>query len=135
MNNKNYQKALVVLLVSMISACATSPKTNDGASNSVAKEKTEEKIIGNIPSGSPFSKIEIGMSIKQVHDIIGEPTDTKNYVTGKAFIPFYYGSDRSRLENFYKGQGRLIFTGSGIGGSNFKLHTIIYDSSENGYNG
>lgn len=132
MNNKNYQKTLVLLLVSMLSACATSPKPNEDASNSVA---TEEQIIGTIPPGSPFSKIEIGMSIKQVHDIIGEPTDSKNYVTGKAFIPFYYGSDRSRLENFYKGQGRLIFTGSGIGGSNFKLHKIVYDSSENGYNG
>lgn len=118
----------------MISACATTSETKGSGSKSAAKETAEEQIVGDIPAGSPFSKIKIGMSIKQVHDIIGQPTDTHNYITGKTFIPYYYGSDRSRLEDLYKGQGRLIFTGSGFGGTNYKLHKIIYDASEGGYN-
>ena len=36
--------------------------------------------------------------------------------TGKAWIPFYFGSDRYRYEVVYKGQGRLLFaSGAGFG--------------------
>ncbi len=31
------------------------------------------------------------------------------------------------------GQGRIIYTGAGIGGVNFHVHDIVYDPSEDGY--
>ncbi|MDD2558429.1 MAG: hypothetical protein RBR43_00275 [Desulfuromonadaceae bacterium] len=93
------------------------------------------QIIGEIPSSSKFDKISLGMSMKQVSDLIGPPTDTKYYMTGKAFIPFYLGHDRSRFETLYKEEGRITFTGSaGIGGSGYKVYQIIYDPTEDGYN-
>jgi hypothetical protein len=90
--------------------------------------------MGVIPAGSPFSKLKIGMSSKQAHDLIGEPTDTANHMTGKMFIPFYFGSDTMRLEELYKGQGRIIYTGAGISGVNFRIYQIEFDPTEDGYN-
>ena len=49
----------------------------------------EGEIVGRPTPGSKFSQIKIGMSIKQVTDIVGQPTDQGAYITGKAFIPFF----------------------------------------------
>jgi hypothetical protein len=74
------------------------------------------------------------MPLQQVKDIAGQPTDQGAYITGKAFIPFYYGSDRYRFELLYKGQGRLIFAGGSVGDyTNGHLIWIIYSPSEGGY--
>jgi hypothetical protein len=73
----------------------------------------EGEVTGKPAPGSKFTQLQIGMPMKQVTDIVGDPTDQGAYVTGKAFIPFYFGSDRHRYELAYKGQGRLIFAGRG----------------------
>jgi hypothetical protein len=91
------------------------------------------EISGVPAANSRFAKLKIGMSQKQVADLIGEPTDQGAYVTGKAFIPFYFGSDRSRWEMIYKGQGRLIFSNQSGFGSGFYLTWIIHNSNEPGY--
>ena len=94
----------------------------------------EGEITGNPARNSKFTRLQIGMSAKQVTDLAGPPTDQGAYVTGKAFIPFYFGSDRHRFEMTYKGQGRLIFAGGGMGeytGGN--LIWIIHNANESGY--
>ena len=74
------------------------------------------------------------MGIRQVEDLCGPPTDQGAYITGKAFIPFYFGSDRTRFELVYKGQGRLIFAGGGLGDfSSGNLIWIIHSATESGY--
>ena len=74
------------------------------------------------------------MGMKQVTDLIGQPTDQGTYITGKAFIPFYFGSDRYRYELVYKGWGRLIFAGGSMGNiSGGNLFWIINSASEPGY--
>jgi hypothetical protein len=90
-------------------------------------------IFGNPPKNSPFSKLSIGMSQKQVMDTIGPPTDQKAYVTGKAFIPFYYGADRYRSEFRYKGQGVITFAGGGGFSTVATVFRVIYNPSESGY--
>ena len=50
----------------------------------------------------------------EVTDLIGPPTDTNHYVTGKAFIPYYFGDDTTRTECHYKGIGRVIFSGTDV---------------------
>jgi len=92
----------------------------------------EGEITGKPAPGSKFTQLQIGMPMKQVTDIVGEPTDQGAYVTGKAFIPFYFGSDRHRYELAYKGQGRLIFAGRGwdTGGN---LIWIIHNKDDSGY--
>jgi len=119
------------------SQTGTSSQENAQTAEPATKEDKGPRIIGKAPpKGSPFSKISLGMPQKQVYDLIGEPSDTSSYMTGKAFIPFYFGSDATRLEAFYKGQGRITFAGgSGFtGGRGFKVYYISYDPSEDGYN-
>ena len=94
----------------------------------------EGEITGVAASNSRFAQLQIGMSIRQAMDICGPPNDQGAYITGKAFIPFYFGSDRSRFELIYRGQGRLIFAGGSV--SNYtggNLIWIINSASESGY--
>jgi predicted small lipoprotein YifL len=94
----------------------------------------EGEITGKPARNSKFTKLQIGMSMKQATDIAGQPTDSGAYVTGKAWIPFYFGSDRHRYEMVYKNQGRLIFAGGSLGdytGGN--LIWIIHNGNEPGY--
>ncbi|PIF76708.1 hypothetical protein CLU95_3876 [Variovorax sp. 54] len=94
----------------------------------------EGEITGNPARNSKFTRLQIGMSTKQVTDLAGQPTDQGAYMTGKAWIPFYFGSDRHRFEMTYKGQGRLIFAGGGMGDfSSGNLIWIIHNANESGY--
>ena len=93
----------------------------------------EGEITGRPAPGGKFNQVQIGMSSKQVMDIVGPPTDQGAYVTGKAWIPFYFGSDRYRHELAYKGQGRLIFAGSSGFDSKSHLIWIIHAASDSGY--
>lgn len=94
----------------------------------------EGDITGKPGAGSRFTRLTIGMGMRQVTDIAGQPTDQGAYVTGKAWIPFYFGSDRYRHELVYKGQGRLIFAGGSAGDwSNGHLIWIIHNAAEPGY--
>jgi len=94
----------------------------------------EGEITGTAAPGSRFTQLQIGMSMRQVIDIVGPPTDQGAYITGKAFIPFYFGSDRSRFELIYRSQGRLIFAGGSIGNySGGNLIWIINSAAETGY--
>jgi outer membrane protein assembly factor BamE (lipoprotein component of BamABCDE complex) len=93
----------------------------------------EGEISGTPAPGSNFTRLKIGMSMRQVTDLIGGPTDMGSYVTGKAWIPFYYGSDRYRYEMLYRGQGRLIFAGGHMGDPSGHLISIIHNARESGY--
>ncbi len=94
----------------------------------------EGEITGNPARNSKFARLQIGMSAGQVTDLAGPPTDQGAYVTGKAFIPFYFGSDRHRFEMTYKGQGRLVFAGGGMGEyTSGNLIWIIHNANESGY--
>lgn len=88
------------------------------------------EISGLPAAGSRFLKLKIGMSQQQVFDAIGQPSDQGAYITGKAFIPFYFGSDRSRWEMVYKGQGRLIFSNQAGFGAGYYLTWIIHNAGE-----
>jgi hypothetical protein len=94
----------------------------------------EGEITGIPAPNSKFTQLQIGMGMKQVTDIAGPPTDQGAYITGKAFIPFYFGSDRHRFELIYKGEGRLIFAGGSFGNFNSgNLIWIIHCATEPGY--
>ncbi len=94
----------------------------------------EGDITGKPAAGSRFTRLQIGMGMRQVTDIVGQPTDQGAYVTGKAWIPFYFGSDRYRHEMVYKGQGRLVFAGGSAGDwANGNLIWIIHNAAEAGY--
>lgn len=92
------------------------------------------EITGRPAANSKFNKLQIGMSAKQVTDLAGEPSDQGRYLTGKAFIPWYFGSDKYRHEMVYKGTGRLIFASpAGFDFSTSNLVWIIHNANEGGY--
>jgi hypothetical protein len=72
------------------------------------------------------------MSVRDVEQILGPPNDENAYVTGKAFIPWYFGPDRSRRAYFYKGLGRVVFAGSGGFSATWHVNRVEYDPSEPG---
>ena len=92
----------------------------------------EGEITGRPAPGSKFAGLKIGMSSQQVISLLGQPNDAGSHVTGKAFIPFYFGADRARYETVYKGHGRLIFAmGAGMFGSgSMNPIWIIHNANE-----
>jgi hypothetical protein len=92
------------------------------------EDQTDDKEH-EAPPGTLFKRITKGMSFRHVTDLIGPPSDTKEYMTGKNFIPFYMGTDTVRLEAIYKGQGRITFTGRPL-----RVYRIIDNPNESGYN-
>ncbi len=93
----------------------------------------EGEITGKPAPGTKFTQLKIGMSRAQAQSIVGNPTDQGAYVTGKAWIPWYFGSDRYRHEFAYKGMGRLIFAGSGGFDTNAHLIWIIHNKNDSGF--
>ena len=94
----------------------------------------EGEITGKPAADSKFTQLKIGMAIRQVMDIAGVPSDQGAHMTGKAWIPFYFGSDRHRYEMVYKGVGRLIFAGGSMGDySGGNLIWIIHNKNEPQY--
>ena len=88
----------------------------------------EGEVYGNIPAGSKWSRLIIGMDQAEVERILGGTShDIRVMPTGKAFIPFYYGTDRHRYEVVYRGQGSVSYTGGSWGGGRGVLMMINYD--------
>lgn len=90
-------------------------------------EKAGKKAALPIPADSPLAQVKMGMQRGQVEDLIGEPTSTRSFPSGKGFNPFYYGPDRYRTGAFYKGLGRVVYSGANI------VVEIEYDPAEDGY--
>jgi hypothetical protein len=85
------------------------------------------------PAGSKLAEVRVGMTKKQVKDILGPPTDENSYSTGKAWIPFYFGNDARRTSYFYKGVGRVVFAdGNVFGGGGSEVVRVDYDPNEIG---
>ena len=99
-----------------------------------AEQPAPEKTPTPPPADSKLAKVTKGMKMSEVVGILGEPTDRNQYVTGKAFIPFYYGDDVSRIEWHYKSLGRVVFTGGGAFGQGGGIvEWVDYDPQETGY--
>ncbi len=67
-------------------------------------------MIASIPAGSSLAKVTKGMTDTDVRKVLGEPTSSRSYMTGKQFIPWYFGSDTSRTAWTYAGQGVVVFS-------------------------
>ena len=98
-------------------------------------EPAPPKVVAPIPASSPLSKVTVGMTMAQVAEILGQPTDKNDYVSGKAWIPFYYGNDARRQEWHYKGQGSVTFAGGNVfgGAAGGEVVSVNYDPSNTGF--
>ena len=87
-----------------------------------------------IPASTPLAKVTEGMGVKEVGDLMGQPTDQKESITGKSFNPFHFGGDNVRMTWYYKGIGRIIFSDSGfLGAEGMRVRKVEYDPGETGY--
>ena len=129
--NKHWILPLTLLLVA---GCASNKQnvSQTTAQASSSAKTADSGIFGDIPTDSAFAKIQLGMTQGQVHEILGQPTDSKSYQTGKAWIPFYFGPDVMRTDEFYKGIGIVTYAGAGIGGVHWKVHKAVYNPAEDG---
>jgi len=123
-----------LILVAGAYGCKTTSSAESGstkeapAKEAPAKsEKAVKKAPAIIPASSPLAKVKMGMPQAQVYDLIGQPTSTRVFPSGKQFIPFYYGPDTHRTGAFFKGLGRVVFSGAD------QVVEIEYDPSEDGY--
>ncbi|MBS1208505.1 MAG: hypothetical protein H6R19_903 [Proteobacteria bacterium] len=76
----------------------------------------EGEVYGTPTAGSKLARIQIGMTQEEVEKIMGHPSSSRSYVTGKAFNPFYFGTDAARLEWIYRGYGSVAFDAGRWGG-------------------
>lgn len=110
------------------SACKTTTSAESApAKESAGKRETAVKASPRIPADSPFAQVKTGMRRAQVDDLLGDPTSTRVFPSGKGFIPFYYGPDTHRTGAFYQGLGRIVFSGADI------VVEVEYDPTEDGY--
>jgi hypothetical protein len=120
-------QALPALLVlGMVGGCARQSPAPSSSSAPAAAPATPP------PAGSKLAGITQGMRPEEVQKIAGAPTTIKPYITGKAFIPWYFGPDRTRTAYYYKGQGRVVFSGDGGLGTNSTVLAVEYDPSDPG---
>ncbi len=135
-------KISVLLFVTMTSifvvACSsnsTRPISQDTASTDKASTPAEtekptstktENTDTPPPDDSKLAEIKKGMTDSEVRSILGEPKSSNSYMTGKNWIPFYYGGDTRRTDYIYSELGRVVFTMNRYSGS-LKVIRIIYD--------
>lgn len=141
-----FKIVIISMLAAVFSGCTNtnpaSSATTETPSASVAAGDIQKvkglndidgEIVGKPAASSKFKDLKIGMSLQQVKNAIGEPSDQNEYESGKRWIPFYYGDDVRRTELVYKGQGRLTFaSGSAFGSHAGALIRITHNANEAG---
>ncbi len=124
------------MLVCGVALVAAAGCADERSPSPEAERKTAEAPEAKYPQpppNSPMAKVQPGMTEPQVAAILGVPDDSRAYITGKAFIPFYFGPDQSRFACYYKGKGRVIFSGGNQwGAGRGKVVRVEYDPSEDG---
>jgi hypothetical protein len=116
-----------------VAAAVCACSTQEAKDTSGAGAEVHSATTATAPASSPLSKIQIGMNKKQVSDILGQPSDERSYATGKAWIPFYFGTDARRTSWFYKGMGAVVFAdGNVFGGGAPEVVRVDYNPSETG---
>jgi hypothetical protein len=126
---------ILALSALVLGACASDGGSSAGGDSS-SKASRSEKKDGDYPAGytappagSKFAEIKKDDTEYDVRKILGEPDDANAYMTGKAWIPFYFGSDVARTDWFYTGQGRIVFSRNRYTGA-LKVIKILYDPNE-----
>jgi len=119
MNSKIFVLLFVSIISISIAACSSSPSHSESV--------VTGDVENNPPVDSVLIKIKKGMTADDVFSVLGAPSSSNSYQTGKMWIPFYYGPDTSRTDFIYSGLGRVVFSNNRYSGALKVIH-IIYDS-------
>jgi hypothetical protein len=118
----------LAFVVAALCACASGSGRQQAADDSPRAQAAAAKGVAP-PAGSPLSKVKLGMNEFQVRKVLGDPDNANSYITGKSWIPFYYGTDTSRTDWMYKGMGRVVFSRNQYSGT-LKVIRIDYNPNE-----
>jgi len=118
------------LLVGLV-ACASGGGGESSASESAKSAAPKPPKGVAPPAGSKLAKVSIGMKPDQVKEVMGEPTTQATYMTGKAWIPWYFGPTH-QTDWKYKGVGRVVFVNNRWSGAIQSVTRIDYDPNEDG---
>ncbi len=94
--------ALLSLALGLAGGCASGG--DGGGQTQPAAQAQVRPITGKL------AQVQLGMNDIDVRNLLGEPGSSNNYITGKGFIPFYYGTDTTRTDWIYPGLGRVVFS-------------------------
>jgi hypothetical protein len=105
-----------------------------GCASSAPVSNTPAVDNGPVAAGQPiqnknfFAAITPKMTPEQVMDVLGAPGLITSGQSGKQWIPFYYGSDATRVYWSYKGIGLVVFSKNRYNG-NMAVVETRYDAS------
>jgi hypothetical protein len=125
----SHRVTITILVFAIFALCACASGSGGGQADSSPRAQAAAAKGVAPPPGSPLSKVALGMNDVQVRKILGEPDNANAYVTGKSWIPFYYGTDTSRSDWMYKGMGRVVFSRNQYSGT-LKVIRIDYNPNE-----
>ena len=111
--------ARVLALISMVALMGCASGGSSGASSDYAEA----------PAGSALARVEVDMTDAEVRKILGEPDNSNSYMTGKQFIPWYFGPDTHRTDWMFRGQGRVVFSRNRYSGG-LKVINVLYNPAE-----
>ncbi len=109
----------MLAMLAMLTALACASEPGEG----------KDSPYSDPPSGHKLAKVELNMNGNDVLRILGDPDHSNVYQTGKAFIPFYFGTDAARSDWMYSGQGRVVFSRNRWTGA-LKVIKILYNPNE-----
>jgi hypothetical protein len=127
MSRRTIIASALVLVFASGAFSASAHRASESASVPAAMKAAEPAAA--IPANHPFAKIQSGMNEVEVRKLLGEPTSSKDYMTGKQFLPWNFGRDASRQEWTYKGKGLVTFSRNAATGS-LKVLKVTYDPSK-----
>ncbi len=140
--------SLAALCIMFLLGCASPHKTETNISKPAQKPAkvggrlvmsadglVKGEIVGTPAPASKFSQLQIGMTLKEVENLIGRPNNTDSRITGKQYQPFYFGGDTQRTEAYYKDEGQLTFSNTHPDSSADTLIRIMVDTSASGKHG
>ena len=113
-------------------------KLKQNPSKTASTPKPVQPVQTQAPTGNgnfkPITEVKVGMGMEQAYALVGQPTATTSYQTGKAWIPFNFkGSDVARIAALYKGQGRIVFSNDNAYSASWRVLEVLVDPNESGY--
>lgn len=124
----NTVRALVLIVATLIFvACASGGSSSEGGRS--GGSPAAKPSYSDAPAGSALAKVDEGMTDTQVRKALGDPDNSNAYMTGKAWIPFYYGPDTHRTDWMYKGKGRVVFSRNRYSGA-LKVIRVMHNPQE-----
>ncbi len=108
-----------------------------GAAQVAAAKASPPPMVKHAAGGNrvvDFTQVKEGMSMEEVDDLLGPPTNETTHMTGKQFQPFNYGArDLQRTIYYYKGAGRIEFSLKSAYNGIYRVIKITPDPNESGY--